>query len=101
MADNVLPLIAAAIGPLAGGGAVYVLGWRASRGRVGTSNAEVVWEAAESVRHDLADAYKTQRLELLDVKAELAAVKTELGELKTELAGCNRQLTDIRGHLEG
>lgn len=87
MTSTVLPLIAAAIGPIFGGLVVYVLGQRASSGQIRHSNAEVVWDAAESIRHDLIDLYKTQTLELAAVKAELATV--------------NAQLAAIRGRLEG
>jgi len=85
VASNTLPLVLAGVGPLAGGAAVYLLGWRASRGRIGTSNADVIWQAAESIRHDLTDAYKAQGLELAAVKAELATVNAQLAAIRGRL----------------
>jgi len=73
-----LPAAAAIVGTAAGGTATYLAArWR-SQGNVRTSDADVVFRASESIRHDLT-------AQLKDVQAELATVKAELAEVKAAL----------------
>ena len=86
MTSTLLPGLAALIGTLAGVTATYVVASRKVSGRVDTSEAKVIWEASESIRHDLT--------------AELKAVKAELAGVKIELAGVSAELAALRTHLE-
>ncbi len=80
MISEWLPALAAAIGTAAGGAATYVVARRLSSGTTRTSDAKVIWDASESIRHDL-----TVKAELAGVKAELARVSAELAALRTRI----------------
>lgn len=78
MSPTLLPGLAALIGTLAGVAATYLVASRKSSGRIRTSEAEVLWEASESIRHDLT-------AEVAVLRAEVAALKVELGQLRARL----------------
>lgn len=78
MSPTLLPGLAALIGTLAGVAATYLLGQRKSSGRIRTSEAEVLWEASESIRHDLTEDVKALRLEVASLKTELAELRSRL-----------------------
>lgn len=73
-----LPVLAALVGTLAGVAATYLLGSRKASGRIRTSEAEVLWEASESIRHDLT-------AEVTALRAEVTALRTELAQLRARL----------------
>jgi hypothetical protein len=78
VSPTLLPGLAALIGTLAGVAATYLIASRKSSGRIRTSEAEVLWEASESIRHDLT-------AEVAVLRAEVAALKTELAQLRARL----------------
>jgi len=82
-----LPALAAILGTAAGGIATYVIARRTSSGQIRTSEAAVIWEASESIRHDLTAELKAVKAELAGVKTELARVSAELAALRTRLEG--------------
>lgn len=81
MSPTVLPGLAALIGTLAGVAATYVVASRKSSGRIRTSEAEVLWEASESIRHDLT-------AEVAVLRAEVATLKAEIAQLRARLEAC-------------
>jgi uncharacterized protein YceH (UPF0502 family) len=78
VSSSLLPGLAALIGTLAGVAATYLVASRKSSGRIRTSEAEVLWEASESIRHDLT-------AEVAVLRAEVAALKAELAQLRARL----------------
>jgi hypothetical protein len=98
--STVLPGVAAFIGTFAGGAATYVVARRKSSGRIRTSEAEILWEASESIRHDLTAALKTQSHELAAVKAAFAAVNAQLAALHAENDRLADEVAALRLHLE-
>lgn len=78
MSSSLLPGLAALIGTLAGVAATYLVASRKSSGRIRTSEAEVLWEASESIRHDLT-------AEVAQLRGEVAALKSEIGQLRARL----------------
>lgn len=86
---SALPILAALVGTLAGVIATYVIAQRKSSGRIRTSEAEVLWEASESIRHDLTAQVASVKAELATVQAALASVSADLVTLRAE----NRRLT--------
>lgn len=79
MSPSLLPALAALIGTLAGVAATYLVASRRSSGRIRTSEAEVLWEASESIRRDLT-------AEVAVLRAEVATLKTELAQLRARPA---------------
>lgn len=77
-------------GTIAGAAATYIAAARKSSGRIRTSEAEVLWAASESIRHDLTATLASQSAELATVKAALAAVSADLITLR----GDNKRLKD-------
>lgn len=96
MSSAALPGIAAAIGTAAGGAATYVAARRKSSGRIRTSEADVLWEASESIRHDLTAALKAQGEELATVKAALATVSADLITLRGENIVLRGEIAELR-----
>jgi hypothetical protein len=80
-----LPAIAAIVGTAAGGSASYIIARRLSSGNTRTSDAKVIWDASESIRHDLTAELKAVKAELAGVRAELSRVSAELAALRTHL----------------
>lgn len=78
MSPTLLPGLAALIGTLAGVAATYLVASRKSSGRIRTSEAEVLWEASESIRHDLTAEVAVLRAEVVALKAELAQLRARL-----------------------
>lgn len=85
MISEWLPALAAAIGTAAGGAATYVVARRLSSGTTRTSDAKVIWDASESIRHDLTAELQAVKAELAGVKSELARVSAELAALRTRI----------------
>ena len=96
MASAALPGLAAAVGTAAGGAATYIAARRKTSGRIRTSEADVLWEASESIRHDLTAALKVQGEELATVKAALASVSADLVTLRAENIVLRGELADLR-----
>ena len=78
MSPTFLPGLAALIGTLAGVAATYLVASRKSSGRIRTSEAEVLWEASESIRHDLTAEVAVLRAEVATLKAEIAQLRAQL-----------------------
>lgn len=78
MSPTLLPGLAALIGTLAGVAATYLVAARRSSGRIRTSEAEVLWEASESIRHDLTAEVAALRDEVASLKAELDRLRSRL-----------------------
>ena len=85
MTGDWLPAVAAIVGTAAGGAASYIIARRLSSGNTRTSDAKVIWEASESIRHDLTAELKAVKAELAGVRSELARVSAELAALRTHL----------------
>lgn len=100
MTSDWLPALAAAIGTAAGGAATWIVARRLSSGNIRTSEAETLWEASESIRHDLTAALAAQTIDLVAVKAEFAKVNLELVALREANAGLSAELAALRRHLE-
>lgn len=81
MSPTLLPGLAALIGTLAGVAATYLVASRKASGRIRTSEAEVLWEASESIRHDLT-------AEVAVLRAEVASLKAEIAQLRSRLEAC-------------
>lgn len=78
MSSTFLPGLAALIGTLAGVAATYLIAARSKSGRIRTSEAEVLWEASESIRRDLT-------AEVAALRAEVAVLKAELAQLRARV----------------
>lgn len=84
MSSPVLPVLAALAGTLAGVIATYVIARRKSSGQIRTSEAEVLWAASESIRHDLTAENRA-------LKAEVAVLREELAVLRAEVTGLRQR----------
>jgi hypothetical protein len=80
VSPTLLPGLAALIGTLAGVAVTYLVATRRSSGRIRTSEAEILWEASESIRHDLT-------AEVAVLRGEVAALKAELAQLRARVGG--------------
>jgi hypothetical protein len=98
--DSVLPGAAAFVGTFAGGAATWIVARRKSSGRIRTSEAEVLWAASESIRHDLTAELATVKGELATVKAALASVSADLIALRAENKGLTADLAALHARLE-
>lgn len=87
MTSDWLPAAAAFTGTAAGGLATYLAIRRQSRGDVRSSSADVIFQASESIRHDLMARLESVQVELAGVKAELAAVNARLAAVLGRLEG--------------
>lgn len=85
MTSTVLPVLAALVGTLAGVAATYVVAQRRSSGRIATSEAADLWQASESIRHDLTEDLKSLRLEVVSLRAENVALRAELAQIRTRM----------------
>lgn len=99
MTGDWLPAIAAIVGTAAGGAATYIAAHRKTSGRIRTSEASVLWEASESIRHDLTAALKAQAAELAAVKTTLTTVGDDLAASRAEIVVLSAELTALRQHL--
>ncbi len=87
MTSTALPVLAALIGTLAGVAATYVVAKRRSSGRIATSEAADLWQASESIRHDLTEDVKALRLEVASLRTENIALRADLASLRQKLEG--------------
>lgn len=85
MTSTVLPVLAALVGTLAGVAATYIVAKRRSSGRIATSEAADLWQASESIRHDLTEDLKALRLEVVSLRAENVALRAELAQIRTRM----------------
>jgi len=91
-----LPALAAGAGTAAGGLASWIVARRLSSGSTRTSDAGVIWDASEALRHDLTAALKAQGDELTAVKVNLKAQSDELAAVNSHLAVVVADLVTIR-----
>lgn len=90
-----LPVFAALIGTLAGVAATYIAAQRRSSGRIRTSEAEVLWTASESIRHDL-----TARIEVLERRVSVLEASNAILDNDNDLLRAeNRNLEDELARL--
>lgn len=87
MTTTILPGLAALIGTLAGVAATYIVARRRSSGRIATSEAADLWQASESIRHDLSEDVKTLRLEVASLRAENIALRAEMALIRARMGG--------------
>jgi hypothetical protein len=74
-----LPALAALIGTLAGVAATYAIAKGRQSGKVSSSDANVLWNASESIRKDLTARLTVVEARLAAVEAENIALRAELG----------------------
>jgi hypothetical protein len=79
------PALVGLVGTLAGMAVTWVVATRKSSGKVEHSEAAVLWEASESIRHDLTAQVAT-------LTADVVALRTEIKELRIELSALRRRL---------
>ena len=85
MTSTVFPGVAALIGTLAGIAATYVVARRRSSGRIATSEAADLWQASESIRHDLTEDVRALRQEVASLRSENIALRAELSAIRTRM----------------
>jgi hypothetical protein len=77
--------LAALIGTLAGVATTYVVARRRSSGRIATSEAADLWQASESIRHDLTEDVRALRREVASLRAENVALRAEMAAIRTRM----------------
>jgi predicted RNase H-like nuclease (RuvC/YqgF family) len=85
MTSTLLPALVVLVGTLAGAAVTWVVATRKSSGKIVTSEATVLWEASESIRHDLTAQVAT-------LTSEVVALRTEIKELRLELSALRKRL---------
>ena len=98
-----LPVLAALVGTLAGVAATYVVAKRRSSGRIATSEAADLWQASESIRHDLTEDVKALRMERASESIrhdeDLKALRTEMASLRAENIALLAEIAAIRSRI--
>lgn len=101
MTGDWLPAAAAIVGTAIGGAVTWVVAYRKSSGRVRTTEAETLWAASESIRHDLTAAIAAKDAELSRMKADILSFTVELERIKEDNRRLNVILEVFRQRMEG
>jgi len=96
-----LPAAAAIVGTAIGGAVTWVVAYRKSSGRVRTTEAETLWAAAESIRHDLTASLTANTSEFNRMKADMLALTVELERVKEDNRRLNIIVEVFRKRMEG
>ena len=82
----VLVALAAATGAVVTGLCGYVVVRRTASGKVETSDAKTLWDAAEAIRKELRDELVMVRARLAGLEVEHAACKDRIADLESQVA---------------
>lgn len=103
MDSTVTGIVAAVVVGILAAVGNYFNNRRGSRGTVKTSQAEDLWQAAEGIRHELADRLKesqagTEKLEeqLRLAGEEITQLRAKVASLLAEVEGLRSQLATVR-----
>lgn len=94
--DTALIVVIGVITAIIAGVAGILVTRRQFSGQVGTATAQTLFEASESMRHDLIDRLDKAEAKIVDLTTALDDVHAKLDACKTESAACKGRVTRLQ-----